>query len=61
MTNNDNENNEKLCGGIKRLIGSAATTRYLRALPAFRVDHDLSDFQSLLQVMDRSETKATGR
>ena len=53
-----NEKKEQLGTGIRRLIGSGANARYLRALPLFRVERDLpADLRSLLRALDRSERK----
>ncbi|HWK67773.1 MAG TPA: hypothetical protein VNS34_22850 [Rhizobiaceae bacterium] len=41
---------------IKRQIGQKANTRFLRALPVFRVDDELpKSFHGLLHEIDRAE------
>ena len=58
MSKTSNENKEELGGGVRRLIGSGANARYLRALPLFRVEQELpADLRSLLRALDRPEQK----
>jgi hypothetical protein len=46
---------------IRKQFGSAATSRFLRALPGFRVDHKLPErFSSLLAELDRAESDQRG-
>lgn len=47
---------------IKRQIGQQANTRYLRALPLFRVDNELpQSFHGLLHDIDRAEHRQKER
>jgi hypothetical protein len=58
MSHSANENKEELGNGIRRLIGSEANARYLRALPLFSVERDLpADLRALLLKIDRSDLK----
>ena len=59
MSNTSNGNKEELGVGVRRLIGSGANARYLRALRLFRVDQELpTDLTSLLRALDRLEHEA---
>jgi hypothetical protein len=58
MSKTSNENKEQLGVAVRRLIGSGANARYLRALPLFRVEQDLpADLRLLLRALDRPERK----
>lgn len=47
---------------ITRQIGQQANTRYLRALPLFRVDNELpTSFKGLLTEIDRAERSRNRR
>jgi metal-dependent amidase/aminoacylase/carboxypeptidase family protein len=68
MTRNDGDHNknsaranderrERLAAGIRRQFGTEATTRFLRALPAFRTEDDIPDrFRELLDRLDGIES-----
>ena len=46
---------------IRKQFGSAATSRFLRALPGFRVDHKIPErFSNLLAELDRAESDQRG-
>ena len=54
---NDDERRERLAAGIRRQFGTEATTRFLRALPAFRTENDIPDrFRELLDRLDGIES-----
>ena len=56
MTRNNAERPEGLAAHIRRQMGSDATKRFLRNLPAFRADNDIPDrFQELLDQLDGTE------
>jgi hypothetical protein len=58
MSGRKNRRKEELGKGIRRLIGSEANARYLRALPLFRVEPELpADLRSLLRAIDRPERR----
>ena len=41
---------------IRRQLGSAGTSRFMRALPGFRVEHKIPErFANLLAELDRAE------
>ena len=62
MSSRVREKKKELANGIRRLIGSEANARYLRALPLFSVERDLpADLRSLLLEIDRSEPKIATR
>jgi hypothetical protein len=43
---------------IRRQLGSAGTSRYMRALPGFQVEHGIPDrLADLLSELDRVETE----
>ena len=47
--------------GLRRLIATEANRKHLRAMPVFHVDTDMHAFDSLLEAMDRAETKRQSR
>ncbi|TGQ71024.1 hypothetical protein EN829_001145 [Mesorhizobium sp. M00.F.Ca.ET.186.01.1.1] len=60
-TRNKAEKAEKLAAEIRRQLGSEATTRVLRTLPAFRVDKDIPNrFRDQLDRLDGMETNIGG-
>jgi hypothetical protein len=49
---------EQLRSGIRRLIGSEDSARYLQSLPGFQVEGELpAGLQSLLESLDQTEKK----
>lgn len=60
--NRNRERQEALAAEIRRQIGTAQTTRYLRSLPLFGVPHnDNERFENLLRRVDHAATGKTGR
>ncbi|MGE0503238.1 MAG: hypothetical protein AB7I79_21075 [Rhizobiaceae bacterium] len=59
MSSKDSENNA-MEYGMRRLIGSDAYRRHLRAMPVFRIDEDTRQFDSLLAEIERAESRRTG-
>ncbi|GLQ82316.1 hypothetical protein GCM10007881_58390 [Mesorhizobium huakuii] len=56
MTRNKAENGERLAAEVRRQFGAEAMTRFLRTLPAFRIEADTHDrFRQLLDRLDRTE------
>ena len=56
MTRKNCERPEGLAADIRRQMGTEATKRFLRNLPAFRADNDISDhFSELLNRLDGVE------
>jgi hypothetical protein len=56
MTRNKGDRREGLTADIRRQFGTEATTRFLRALPAFRMEADIPDhFRELLDRLDGIE------
>ena len=47
--------------GLRRLIATEANRKHLRAMPVFHVDTDMHAFDSLLEAMDRAETRRQSR
>ncbi|MEP9386704.1 hypothetical protein [Mesorhizobium sp. KR9-304] len=46
---------------IRKQFGSAGTSRFLRALPGFRVEHKIPErFSNLLAELDRAESSQRG-
>lgn len=56
MTRNEDDRKEALPEAIRRQFGSAVTTRFLNAQPAFRADAELPQhFHHLLDRLDQAE------
>lgn len=56
MTRDKAEKAERLAAEVRRQFGAEAMTRFLRTLPAFRVEADTHDrFRQLLDRLDRTE------
>jgi hypothetical protein len=56
MTRNKGDRREGLAADIRRQLGTEATTRFLRTLPAFRIEADIPDhFRELLDRLDGIE------
>lgn len=53
---------ESLAAEIRRQIGAAQSTRYLRSLPLFEVPNDDNRrWHDLLRQVDRAEARKSGR
>jgi hypothetical protein len=62
MLGSKDKEKRQLRSGIRRLIGSKDSARYLRSLPEFQVERELpADLQLLLQSLDRTEKKHAAR
>jgi hypothetical protein len=62
MTRSAGDTQDMLATHIKRQLGSEATKRFLRALPAFRTEHELPDrFKDLLDRLDGVDYATGGR
>lgn len=62
MSRNNGDQSRTLPASIRRQFGTEANVRYLRSLPAFRVDAELpADLREILDEMKRKETPATKR
>lgn len=60
--NRKRQRQEALAAEIRRQIGAAQTTRYLRSLPLFEVPHnDNERFEDLLRRVDSASTRKAGR
>jgi hypothetical protein len=56
MTRNKGDRREGLANDVRRQFGTEATTRFLRTLPAFRLEADIPDhFRELLDRLDGIE------
>ncbi|BAV47908.1 hypothetical protein MesoLj113a_20660 [Mesorhizobium sp. 113-1-2] len=61
MTRDKAEKGERLAAEVRRQFGAEAMTRFLRTLPAFRIQADTHDrFRQLLDRLDRVEDEDTG-
>lgn len=61
MTRNKLEKGERLAAEVRRQFGAEAVTRFLRTLPAFRIEPDIPDrFEQLLEHLDRVEDGDAG-
>jgi len=61
MTRDKAEKGERLAAEVRRQFGAEAMTRFLRTLPAFRIQADTHDrFRQLLDRLDRAEDEDTG-
>lgn len=61
MTRDKAEKGERLAAEVRRQFGGEAMTRFLRTLPAFRIEADTQDrFRQLLDRLDRVEDGDTG-
>ena len=61
MTRNNGERPEGLAADIRRQLGTEATKRFLRTLPAFRAEADIPDhFRQLLDRLDGAESDVAG-
>ena len=62
MARNTENRQDRLAGDIRRQFGDLSTTRFLRAMPAFRVVSDIPDhLRQLLDRLEASERQATKR
>src|SRR3954451_2869975 len=62
MHGSKDDEKEQLRSGIRRLIGSEDSARYLRSLPDFQVEGELpAGLQSLLESLDQTENKRATR
>jgi hypothetical protein len=62
MSRHDGDQSHTLPSSIRRQIGAAANMRYLRSLPAFRVDPKLpADMLEMLEEMERAENSPRSR
>ncbi|ESY77774.1 hypothetical protein X740_23075 [Mesorhizobium sp. LNHC221B00] len=65
MTRSKAENEERLATEVRRQVGAKTMTRFLRTLPAFRIEADIPDrFKDLLDRLDRvagSPSSSSGR
>lgn len=60
MSRSNGDNSNTLQSSIRRQAGTEANTRYLRALPEFRVDAELPmDLRRMLGEMERAEARST--
>lgn len=60
MSRSNDDQPHILAATIRRQIGSEANARFLRSMPAFRVDAELpTDLRDMLRELDRAE--AAGR
>ncbi|MFK0688977.1 hypothetical protein ACFX5Q_12320 [Mesorhizobium sp. IMUNJ 23033] len=56
MTGNKRDRREELAADIKRQVGTETTKRFLRTLPAFRLQADLPEhLRELLDRLDGAE------
>ncbi|WP_192183406.1 hypothetical protein [Mesorhizobium amorphae] len=56
MTGNKRDRREELAADIKRQVGTETTKRFLRTLPAFRLQPDLPEhLRELLDRLDGAE------
>ncbi|TPN55142.1 MULTISPECIES: NepR family anti-sigma factor [unclassified Mesorhizobium] len=61
MTRNKAEKENRLAAEVRRQVGAKAMTRFLRTLPAFRIDADIPDrFRDLLDRLDRAAGSPSG-
>jgi len=61
MSGNENDDVNSLRHEIRKQFGSAATTRFVRNIPAFRVDNAMPErFTNLLAELDRTEAGKSG-
>ncbi|MEQ1941079.1 hypothetical protein ABMA32_01515 [Mesorhizobium sp. VNQ89] len=61
MSGNENDDVNSLRQEIRKQFGSAATTRFVRNIPAFRVDNAMPErFTNLLAELDRTEAGKSG-
>jgi hypothetical protein len=62
MSRSNGDRSHTLSASIRRQIGTEANVRYLRSLPAFRVDLELpADLREILNKMERNEARAAKR
>ncbi|WP_214476167.1 NepR family anti-sigma factor [Mesorhizobium sp. dw_380] len=60
-TRNKAEKGKRLATEVRRQLGAEAMTRFLRTLPAFRIEADIPDrFRDLLDRLDRVENEEAG-
>jgi len=58
MSRSNGEQPNQLSAEIRRQMGTAANTRFLRALPLFRADPEIPEpFVRLLREIDRAERR----
>ncbi len=61
MTRYNGDRREELASDIRRQFGTEATMRFLRTLPAFRIEADIPDrFKELLDRLDGIESSLAG-
>lgn len=61
MTRKDAERHERLAADIRHQFADLSTTRFLRAMPAFRVIDEIPDhLKVLLDRLDAGERRAAG-
>ena len=61
MTGNKRDRREELAADIKRKMGTEATKRFLRTLPAFRLQADLPEhLRELLDRLEGAEASVAG-
>lgn len=61
MNGNNSERRAVLANDIRRQAGTETTKRFLRTLPAFRLENEVPrQFQELLDRLDGAETVSAG-
>lgn len=61
MSGNENDDVNSLRQEIRKQFGSAATIRFARSIPAFRVENAMPErFTNLLAQLDRTEAGKSG-
>jgi hypothetical protein len=62
MTRNTGERHDSLARDIRRQFGDRSTTRFLHALPAFKVvDHIPGHLKALLDKLEETEGRTKGK
>ncbi|WP_192252139.1 hypothetical protein [Mesorhizobium silamurunense] len=61
MTGNKNHKRAELAADIRRQVGTEATKRFLRTLPAFRLEKEMpKHFRELLDRLEGAEAEKVG-
>jgi len=62
MTNKTSDSSEALQDEIRRQFNSSQMTRFLRSMPAFRLDNDMPEsIRDMLAQLDRVENQSRNR
>ncbi|TPO11585.1 hypothetical protein FJ987_18420, partial [Mesorhizobium sp. CU2] len=61
MNGKNGDKRGEIAADLRRQLGSEATQRFLRAMPAFRLETDMpKHFRELLDRLDRADAKPAG-